>query len=423
MRKLTALLLFLLILHLPVTAQPGGGGPAPVVVEKAVLERVAPVVTLPGTSAALKRSRVASAQEGIVLKRRVWFSESKKKGDIIIELDSSEAQAHRDAAAAQAEVARAQLDEAVAGERPERIAAQRAEVARAKADFQEARQSWDRARSLFEKSAVSENERDTARAQFQAARASLESAQAQLRLLEAGTRKEIVGARRASWKQAEAMLAAAQKRFDDMTIRLPFDGDISEVFIEEGDWLEKGGAICELVHSAYIDVGVLIPQRRIDDIIKDRVAEVDFPSSSGTVTVTGTIAALGPQAMAKGRTVPIIVRFKNDRHGIRPGMSCIVRLPIGEEVERVLIPKDAVVSSTSGSNTVYAVVDGKATPRTVELGRQVDQRVEVLSGIQAGDTVVTRGNERLRPGMAVAPSGAGAEPRAGSEPPPGATNK
>jgi hypothetical protein len=77
-------------------------------------------------------------------------------------------------------------------------------------------------------------------------------------------------------------------------------------------------------------------------------------------------------------------------------------VPIGAEREVVVVQKDALVQARGGW-TAFVNEEGKAAPRTVVIGAALGDRFEVLSGLVAGDEVVVRGNERLRPGQVIAP--------------------
>ena len=70
-----------------------------------------------------------------------------------------------------------------------------------------------------------------------------------------------------------------------------------------------------------------------------------------------------------------------------------------------MVPKDALVQAQGGWS-VFVNAEGKAQPRTVEIGAALEGGFAVLSGLSAGDEVVVRGNDRLRPGQDIAPSGA-----------------
>jgi multidrug efflux pump subunit AcrA (membrane-fusion protein) len=80
--------------------------------------------------------------------------------------------------------------------------------------------------------------------------------------------------------------------------------------------------------------------------------------------------------------------------------SVALAIPAGEERDVVSVHKDAVINR-NGKDIVFIVEDGAANIRTVKLGEPIGTRFVVLGGLKAGDTVVVRGNERLRPGQKV----------------------
>ena len=82
------------------------------------------------------------------------------------------------------------------------------------------------------------------------------------------------------------------------------------------------------------------------------------------------------------------------------GSSVTLQLPVSAPRKVISVPKDALLQGRGGW-IVYVVKDDKAQPRPVKLGQAVQGRIEILSGIQIGDVVVVRGNERLRPGQPV----------------------
>lgn len=405
-RPIVLLIALFLLSSTPVLAQ--GRGPAKVSLAPVVKEAVAPTMIFPGTALPIKKSRVSSARDGLIVDRLVFFGQKVSKGEVIVRLDATTARARRDAARALVEQEKSRLDLLEAGARREEIQVRKAEVARARATHEDARRNWDRAQELFQKKAVSENDRDGARARYDEAAAALDEARAQLALVKAGARSEEISVQRAALARARAQLAEAEHQLAQMDVRVPFDGEVAEVFVEIGDWVSKGGEVLELVDLSYLDVGVLVPQVHIDDVPPLGAAvPLHFPRPEGKETVVeGKLVSIGPQAMLKGRTIPIVIRFRNDEYGLHSGTSCQVHLPVGPPRERVLVPKDAIVRKSGGATLAFLVEDGKAAMRPVQLGGEFGDRYEVLSGLNPGESVVIRGNERLRPGVPVLVQGA-----------------
>ena len=82
--------------------------------------------------------------------------------------------------------------------------------------------------------------------------------------------------------------------------------------------------------------------------------------------------------------------------------NVIIDIPIADERQVVSVHKDAVITQQDGSHTVFVVENDMASSRTTTLGEAVGNRFEVKFGLESGDSVVVRGNERLQPGQSVA---------------------
>ena len=106
------------------------------------------------------------------------------------------------------------------------------------------------------------------------------------------------------------------------------------------------------------------------------------------------------ETMSKGQIAPFAV-----------GQSVTVLVPVSEEKSVLTVPKDALVQGRGGW-IVYIAEEGKAQPRPVQIGAAVGNRFEVMSGLQEGQQVVVRGNERLQPGQDIMtePPGGGQAP-------------
>ena len=119
--------------------------------------------------------------------------------------------------------------------------------------------------------------------------------------------------------------------------------------------------------------------------------------------------------LTQTRAVRFRPDFATDGRQLASNQSVTVEIPIGAAGEAVTVHKDAVLSR-QGKSKVFLVVDGQVKPRDVKLGDAVGGRYVVLGGLEPGDIVVIRGNERLRPGQAIRHKGAGVAK-------PGATDK
>jgi multidrug efflux pump subunit AcrA (membrane-fusion protein) len=101
--------------------------------------------------------------------------------------------------------------------------------------------------------------------------------------------------------------------------------------------------------------------------------------------------------LTRTRTVRFVPNFGPTKRPLAHDQSVTLQVPVGSADAVLSVHKDGVVKQR-GEDMVYVVVDGVAQPRAVELGTAVGSRFQVLGGLQEGDRVVVRGNERLKPG-------------------------
>jgi hypothetical protein len=109
--------------------------------------------------------------------------------------------------------------------------------------------------------------------------------------------------------------------------------------------------------------------------------------------------------LTRTRAVRLTPRFGATAKPLAIGQSVTLELPIGAARPVVTVNKDGVIQQPDGA-VVYLAEDAEASLRPVQLGESVGARFEVLGGLEPGDLVVVRGNERLRPGQQITYPGA-----------------
>jgi RND family efflux transporter MFP subunit len=163
--------------------------------------------------------------------------------------------------------------------------------------------------------------------------------------------------------------------------------------------VEKGGPLVTLADLSNIEVLVDVPERYIPRLVLggDTGVQVDALNPK---KFTGKIAAIIAVGDSASRAFPVKVSVDNPNNHIKGGMLCRVSLAIGKPSSVLAVPKDAVVNMGQ-QHLVYVVREGVAQPLNVQLGDTSGSMIEVKGSIEAGMQVVTRGNERLRPGQPV----------------------
>ena len=376
----------------------GFGGPAKVKLEKVISEKVAPQVNYFATSLPISTSKISSTGQGLIVKRNINFGIPVSKDQIVISLDTK--YIHLEIAQKKAKLlqAKSELLMASNGSRQEELDASRARWTRSQARLKESSASLSRVQGLFKRSATTAEDLDLKRREYEISQAEELEARKSFQLLKSGERAERIEYLKARVEESKAALQLIELKAADMQIKAPFDGVSGEVLVEVGDWINIGDPIAQLVDSTYIDLPVLVPEEQIAGIRRMQKVPVNFSAYPQIKGLQGLIVSIGPLAMLQGKTIPVIVRVKNPGPLVA-GMSAQVTLPIGPELTRILVPKDAVLRSAGQSMVkVYVNKQGKAELRMVRVGQEFGEFIEVLNGLKIDDEVVTRGNERLRPG-------------------------
>ena len=118
-------------------------------------------------------------------------------------------------------------------------------------------------------------------------------------------------------------------------------------------------------------------------------------------TFSSTVTIVYPAIDANTHTFPVELTIDNSDQKVRPGMFARATINFGE-IERVLVPDEAIVKQIgAGDRYVYSYKDGKVSYDKIELGRHIETRYEVVSGVEPGTQVVVAGQSNLRDGIAV----------------------
>jgi len=342
------------------------GRPAMVATEVVEIREIAETTTVFGQVVADTESTVAARVSGIVTEVLVRPGDVVARGDVIVRFDTELLEIEMTQAQAEIDVAEAGL----------RVADVQVDVAR---------RTFERANALRSSATISEGQLEDRQGAFASARAGRDQAQARLLAAEAAARR-------------------AAYNLENAVVRAPFDGTVLEVRADAGGFIQNGGAIVDLLATGALEVQSNVPSRYSDALTPG--LQVSAKTDTGS-DVDLTLRAILPTENASTRTRP--VRFvPEETNGFSVGQSVSIALPISPPQDVLTVPKDALIQGAAGW-TVFVNAEGKAQPRTVEVGRPLGNRFEVVSGLASGDEVVVRGNERLRPmqDIQVAPAGGG----------------
>ena len=231
----------------------------------------------------------------------------------------------------------------------------------------------------------------------------------------------------ANLQVAEAKLSLARAMLARLKIMAPFDGVVGIRTVSVGDYLKDGADIVNIEDLEAIFVDFRLPERFQTKVRPGQTAMIDVDALPGR-RFAAIIQAIDPLVDANGRSVGVRGCIDNRHMQLRPGMFARIAPVFGVREDARLIPEEAIVPQ-QGRQFVYRLVDGPdqdtriAQRIEVKVGIRQPGKVEITEGLQAGDTVVTAGQQRIqKDGMPVrvldlsargGPSGAGSGSEAG----------
>ena len=203
----------------------------------------------------------------------------------------------------------------------------------------------------------------------------------------------------ASRAQAEATLKLAEIDLHNATVTAPFPGVVSMRHTEVGSYLNVGDPVVTLIDDQRLEIEADVQAERVRGL--EAGAAVAF-RIDGSSLLRATVRAVVPEEnpMTRTRAVRFTPDFGAWRARLATNQSVTLHLPLGAARTVVTVHKDAVLNRAD-KTVVFVVAGDTAQMRPVRLGDAVGGRFEVLSGLDSGDLVVVRGNERLRPGQKV----------------------
>jgi RND family efflux transporter MFP subunit len=203
---------------------------------------------------------------------------------------------------------------------------------------------------------------------------------------------------------ARADLELTEINVEDATIVAPYDGVVIQRMTETGAYVKVGDALVRLIADGSLEIEADVPYQRISGLTAGATIAVTL--DDGT-THQAVVRAIVPEEnpLTRTRAVRFIPEFNQIDQPLAADQSVTVHVPVGAPRVVLSVHKDAVIKQ--GDIAMVFVANSEvAEPREITLGEAVGSRYEVLTGLQEGELVVVRGNERLRPGDKVRIDGA-----------------
>lgn len=203
---------------------------------------------------------------------------------------------------------------------------------------------------------------------------------------------------------AQAVVEGDQATLNKLHISAPFNGVAGIRAVSLGQYVSPGTAIVDVQSYDPLLLDFSLPQSTVSDIAVGQKVAFTVNAYPGK-SFDGRVTAIGSQVDPATRNIALQATLANPHDLLRPGMYGSVQLSVGHELHGVVVPNTAISYNTFG-DYVYVVEpkNGQSVvqQRVVQVADQRGSLALIASGLQAGETVVTAGQEKLRDGAVIA---------------------
>lgn len=215
-----------------------------------------------------------------------------------------------------------------------------------------------------------------------------------------GTTQEALEAALSETQVLEAEAEVVRAQLAKTELRAPFDGLIGLRYISEGAYVTPTTRIAALQKIDPIKIEFSVAERHQNRLKHE--ARVSVTAAGLDEPLAGAIYAIEPRIDVATRMLRLRARAPNPNGHAMPGGFATVELVLREIPDAITVPADALVAGLN-EQQVYVIEQGRAQPRTVKTGIRLPHDVQIISGLQSGDVVITSGQLQLRPNMPVRP--------------------
>jgi RND family efflux transporter MFP subunit len=333
---------------------------------------------LPGNIQPITEAPLLARADGYIAKRLVDIGDRVKAGQTLAEIDAPELTDQVAQAKATVRQAEAALQQATAN------------VQQGKTDMELARVMARRSAQLVAKGAVSKQDDDQSQAQYNSKLAALDSLE------------RAIDVQRANIIAAQSNLGRLEKMQSYCVVQAPFDGVITLRNVDVGALVNSGSTLLyRIAQVGTLRTYVNVPQVYADSIKPGQLAVLTVSNLPGR-EFQGHVARSANALDPSSRTLLAEVQVPNPAGVLLPGMYAQVELRSIRAEPPLLVPSDAMIVRADGAQIAVVAPDGTVHLQKIEVGRDYGDRVEVLSGLREGDTIVSNPGDTVREGLKVA---------------------
>lgn len=201
-------------------------------------------------------------------------------------------------------------------------------------------------------------------------------------------------------QQAVSAESIAKKNLEDCNLYAPVSGVVSDKYLEVGQNAAPGMPVIKIVSTRVLNVKVPIPESEVAGITIGQHADIIVPAL-GDSQYSGTVTEKGVVADPISRSYTVKIKIGDEDTKLLPGMVTKVAMERAKAGDEIVIPSVLIQLGDDNSNFVWVDEDGKAARRFVECGEYRANGVTIVKGLNAGDKIITAGQQKVCTGTRI----------------------
>ena len=359
----------------------------PVEVDNAEISNIENVVNINGKVAAKEEVSIIPKAMGTVTKVNVDLGDNVEVGTVLFNIEQQDIALTVDQASNGVDLAQKSVAQAENG-----LETARTNYELNKEKIENAQLNLERTRALYEEGAVSKAQLE--QAELSASEKNLDVLLAQVTQAEIGYQQS-----QNQLKQAQISYEQAVNGLSNTVVEAPMKGVVSSLNVKQGQIVGSGQVAATIVDMDTVYVQISVVENVVNKIKEGQEVEVSVPAVFDGY-IKSTIGYISPTADPMNKLYTVRLYLDNKEYGIRPGMTGSVKLSLDSVDEAIVIKSDAVLDK-DGKKVVYIVENDMAVEKEVETGLDTGELVEIISGINQGDSVIIEGQHYVSDGARV----------------------
>lgn len=207
-------------------------------------------------------------------------------------------------------------------------------------------------------------------------------------------------------KAAQGSLNLVQEKLNNAKVVVPRSGVVTKRFMQAGTFVRSGSAIVNVADTSTLLAKATVSESQVASLAAGTSVQVKVDALPDR-PFHGVVTRISPMAELPARTFTAEVSIDNAGNVLKPGMFAKVEMPLAVHADALVVPESSLVMREDQKTVFVAAADNTVQQRILTVGFVEDGWVEVLDGIQEGETIVVAGQNKLRDGVQITPAVAG----------------